>query len=409
MSFHSASFLVRCGLVLSLAGASSACGGAHSADSAGATDGSALTYDEGKKRETPKLSTYKVALVDTGETIEVESLWEPKVSADKEGGTKIDLGYAKDEPELQCLVAARFVTAGALLRNVANSLLSTSKQKGYEVHVGGSPKAPAISMNMLLEVPEDGKAVLVEWKMALAYVGNGTVLCQTATVGYNATLKRMFDKVSQVSFKGQPDSPVYADLGIAKKGEFVVGFEWTRTYAEAAELRTVAYTSVFGMGAQGFLGVDQVIAETTSPKGEVLLHVHASDSRENAQKLTLRAEPSASSPKNGVFELANGDDETSGKTRGLPTSFFQNASTLRRIAKGAPKPGVIRTTDVGTGSLVSIKDVPVTREAGRSVVLAESDGHARCEVDEDGRCTKYSKGSITIERIARFGQFPKVP
>ena len=390
---------------------SAACAGAAAAA------GAPITYDDGKKRETEQLKPFKVTLAHSRDVIEVDALVEPKVTVDEEGGTKVDITYAKDEPPLQCLVAPRFVTAGALLRNVANSLLSTSKPKGYLIGVAGTPQAPSLSMKMLLEVPEDGKAVLVEWKVALAYFGSGTVLCQTATVGYDGTLQRIFDKLRQSSFAKTKDAPVYADLSVAKKGDFVVGFEWTRAYAEAGELRTVAYTSVFGMGTEGFLGVDQVIAETTSDKGELLVHIHASDSRTSAQTLTIRSSTASDSKirssKGAVFELTIGEEEAKGSVDGLPTSVLQRANTLKRVAKGSPRPGVLRVTDVGggvaSGNIVTIKDVAVTREGERSVILAESDGHMRCEVDDDGRCSKYSKGSLTFERLARFGQFPKVP
>lgn len=379
-----------------------------------------LPYDDGKKRETPELSSFQVKLTGADlseDTIEVLGLAEPKVVREKDGSTKIDIRYAKEEPDLQCLVTKRFIAAGAQLRSVATTLLATSQQKGYAIRVGGTPKTPTVSMNMLLEMPEDGRAVLVEWKAALAYSGKSTVLCQTATVGYDATIQRIFDKLVLGSFAREADAPSYADLSVAKKGNFVVGFEWTRAYAEAAEIRTVVYTTIFGMSTDGFVGTDHTVSETSTDKGELLVHVHTTDSRTESQTLTLRADGKTQGPQGGTptangrgaaFELAIGEDTMSGKLSGLPSSYLQSATTLKRIAKGMPRPGVLRKTDVNAGT-VTIKDIPVTRETSTSVLLAESDGHARCELDEDGRCARYAKGSITLDRLSRFGQFPRVP
>lgn len=359
-----------------------------------------LTIAEAKALEAPVLPRHSIDLL--GRPVSVEASGEPevKVEVDDNGAqaSTVIIPLAAGRPPAICFANEHMRTFGATMRVFFSGILKDHPMRpsAQEFSMEGDSSHPLIRFDAVFTTPQKAAIPL---QVVFAPMSTRSGMCVIEGMAFHKTLLRIAKQVLTPLSDLEPAS-VYSELKVIRMEGTPIGFEWDRFFDRGGkQLGYQSITGTFGLSREGLIFHDSFHEARIDERGQLTrAETQAVDNRGKTASVLERTTKGAT-----YTRYVGGREQKSDITQ-MPTSNLEDARIYKRVAQGEKKTAT-PTFPNGDGKIVPIM---ISREGERTLLLKYNEEVSRCELDENGCCTKKTSGNVVRERISTQGTFPKL-
>ncbi|MFO0664489.1 MAG: hypothetical protein U0174_11090 [Polyangiaceae bacterium] len=360
-----------------------------------------LTLEEARALDTTSLPTHKVDLL--GHAISVEGIQQPqvKVELDDAGAQAATMivPIAAGRPPVICFANEHFRSFGATMRVFFTGILKEHPMRvaAQELSLQGDAAHPLVRFDAVFTTEDKAAA---PFQVVFAPLAARSAMCVLEGLAYHDTLLRI-SKEALFPLSDLEPKAVYAELKLIRMNKMPIGFEWSRLFDRGnGQYGYQSMSGTFGLAREGLLFHDSLHEARIDERG--LLTRAETQTLDNNGKSASVLERTT---KGGIYTRFVGGREQKTEIAQMPTSDLEDARIYRKVAKGDKKTATPTFPD-GEGKILPIV---VSREGEKTLLLKYKEEVTRCELDDDGRCSRKTSGDLVRERISTTGTFPKLP
>lgn len=359
-----------------------------------------LTLEEAKALEAPSLPLYKVELLGRSISVEAAGAPEVKIEVDDNGAqaATVLIPLAEGRPRAICFANEHMRTFGATMRAFFSGILKDHPMRpsAQEFAIEGDSVHPLVRFDAVFTTPQKAAIPL---QVVFAPMSTRSGMCVIEGMAFHKTLLRIAKEVLTPLADLEPPS-VYSELKVIRMEGLPIGFEWDRYFDRGAkQLGYQSITGTFGLSREGLMFHDSFHEARIDDRGQLTrAETQSVDNRGKTASVLERTQ------KGAVYTRLVGGREHKADIAQMPTSNLEDARIYSKVAHGDKKTAV-PTFPNRDGKIIPIM---ISREGERTLLLKYNDEVSRCELDENGSCTKKTSGSLVHERVSSQGTFPKL-